>query len=134
MSERTPGTWTNNEHSTFVWSVYGNVCGCGDPHASGYVGYTECDIGSQWLGEATANARLIAAAPDMLAVLKQLHESASWAYLLHPEQEAVEEAIAKATQVSPKRWIEPTFSDLQIQQYPDRRSPRSRGVSSTVDE
>lgn len=72
MSEHTPGPWTNKEHSTFVWSVHGNVCACGDPHASGHVGYTECGVGCQWLGEAVANAHLIAAAPDMLAALKAL--------------------------------------------------------------
>lgn len=88
MNDHTPGPWTNKEHSTFVWSVHGNVCGCGDPHASGYVGYTECDIGSQWLGEATANARLISAAPDMLAELRRLHAR-------HGEQ-ATADIIAKA--------------------------------------
>ncbi len=70
MTEHTPGPWTNQEHSTFVFSKHGNVCACGDPHASTVVGYTECEIGAPSLYEAVANARLIAAAPDMLAALR----------------------------------------------------------------
>lgn len=68
----TPGSWTNDKHSTYVWSEFGNICSCGDPHASGYVGYTPADIGSQYLDEAVANARLISAAPDMLPILQKL--------------------------------------------------------------
>ncbi len=89
MTEHTPGPWTNGGHSDFVWSVHGNVCACGDPHASGHVGYTECEIGSQWLGEAVANARLISAAPDLLdAILKS--DDAHWT-------PAMRAAIRKAT-------------------------------------
>lgn len=92
--EPTPGPWTNKEHSTFVWSVHGNVCACGDPHASGHVGYTECEIGSQWLNEAVANAHLIAAAPDMLAALKDLLDDKGTTYAVRVLKARA--AIAKA--------------------------------------
>lgn len=74
MSEatHTPGTWTNKKYSTFVWSEHGNICVCGDPHASGHVGYTEIGPGSQYLGEAVANACLIAAARDYDAAARML--------------------------------------------------------------
>ena len=72
MSGHTPGTWKNDKHSTYVWSEHGNVCACGDPHASGVVGYTPAGIGSQFLKEAVANARLIAAAPDHNAASREI--------------------------------------------------------------
>lgn len=66
----TPGPWTNDKHSTHVWSKSGNVCVCGDPRAESVVGYTRAEVGSPGLYEAIANARMIAAAPDLLAALQ----------------------------------------------------------------
>lgn len=74
MREHTPGPWTNDKHSAFVWSKDGNICVCGAPRASTVVGYTEADIGSADLEEAVANARLTAAAPDLLIALRALVE------------------------------------------------------------
>lgn len=88
----TPLPWKVIEHSTFVHSVFGNVCACGDPHASGYVGYTEPDIGSQYLGEAVANAALIVRAVNSHAdMLAQLKAAERWLSGMHSETDEGEE-------------------------------------------
>ncbi len=91
----TPGPWTNKEHSTFVWSKDGNVCACGDPRARATVGYTECEVGTEALSEAVANARLIAAAPEMLTMLKRCEAMVSEG-AGPPNWDYMREVIAKA--------------------------------------
>lgn len=103
MSERntpTPGPWTNREHSTFVHSKHGNICACGDPHASQFVGYTECEIDSDGLSEAVANAAFIAHTEnchnDMLAALKKAEEWLSGWASAEPYIGEIRAAINKA--------------------------------------
>src|SRR5690349_1448428 len=80
-TKHTPLPWQAREHGTFVYNVHGNVCACGDPHASGYVSYTEPEIGSQYLSEAVANAALIVRAvnchADLLAAARGLANAAA---------------------------------------------------------
>ena len=92
----TPGPWEVNG-ALSVWSpgAHSNIATASEPrgkHTS--IGYEECGIGSPNLYEAVANARLIAAAPDLLAALELVlaHEGrftgGDWAF--------IHAAIAKA--------------------------------------
>lgn len=58
--------------STLVFGREGNVCECGEPRAEKFVSHTGVSISSPDFDEAAANARLIAAAPDLLAALRDL--------------------------------------------------------------
>lgn len=63
----TPGPWTVSEYTNYAgWSVFGGKLEC---LAERWPGYTPSD---QERAEAHANARLIAAAPDMYAALTAL--------------------------------------------------------------
>jgi hypothetical protein len=83
----TPTPWEVRPHSRHVY-VGGedgaNVCSCGEPRASKYVGYTDTEIGSPGLHEAVANAAFIVRAANahdkMLAALKRI--------LAHPKFDA----------------------------------------------
>ncbi len=89
MSKHTPGPWgqlgrKRNEHKTIpLRAIYCEA-----------LGYHVAFVSDDRDGETRANARLIAAAPDMLDMLKRLHKAGGiWPDLL-PALQAV---IAKAT-------------------------------------
>lgn len=85
-----------------------NICSVGEPRATTSVRYTELQLGSKDFGEACANARLIAATPELLEVLTALvwvcddpngsESGKSLALALSEKLPAARAAIAKATQ------------------------------------
>lgn len=66
----TPGPWLV-EGATLIWSFAGHatVAAVGSPRRDQFVGYSPLTLGDADFNEARANARLIAAAPDLLAAL-----------------------------------------------------------------
>lgn len=89
MSKHTPGPWqVNHSDPTQVCDTDGEQRGCA-PLALA-VGET--------IKERTANARLIAAAPDLLEALQELLEAEVLGFDLVPPQIKARDAIAKATQ------------------------------------
>ena len=83
MSGYTPGTWTAHERRGMALGQYGH-CIATDLHTKPGV-VSGCDsIVDRIMGhtpeEALANARLIAAAPDLLAARKGLREACTDAY------------------------------------------------------
>lgn len=109
--KHTPGPWYYEEKSQTVrvkeWEKYrlmGDFRGC--IVASLKESHNECDESRQ---EAEANARLIAASPDLLEALQKAvevimtwhgEEALSWNiyYNKSPEMKPIREAIEKATQ------------------------------------
>ncbi len=88
MSKHTPGPWTieRNERGTSIKAI-------GPLQAEEYAG-------SAWLDVSDVDARLIAAAPDLLAVCQELEQSASyWSEYDVPLGivDRIKSAIAKAT-------------------------------------
>lgn len=96
MTNHTPGPWAFTPHGTSegdVATVYGTSQGWVSIHAPGWE-----NIGDKKVAD--ANVRLIAAAPDLLAVLKELQESVSyWSEYDVPVGivDRINAAIAKAT-------------------------------------
>ena len=67
----TPGPWTHEGRFVVAYGENGaNICAISEPRASSTVGYTELTRNSKDGQEAYANARLIAAAPDLLAAAR----------------------------------------------------------------
>ena len=100
----TPGPWKQNAYYVYASGETGaNICVMSAPRATTHVGYTRIEVGDKDADEAYANARLISAAPDMLAALEKLWE---WVWednrgdCLYPE-ELVRAAIRKARGESP---------------------------------
>ena len=94
-AKHTPGPWLIGG-ARYVYAAGqdgANICAVGEPRASTTVGYTPLELGSKDNEEAYANARLIAAAPDMLALLKDLH---SHGYTTSQDHDRVAAMIAKA--------------------------------------
>jgi hypothetical protein len=73
MSGFTPGPWFV-EGATIIWSSAGRatVAAVGEPRATQLVEYRRLSISSPHFNEACANARLIAAAPELLEALIHL--------------------------------------------------------------
>jgi hypothetical protein len=93
-AQHTPGPWTHEGH--------GDITGIENDPDIGFVG--KVDIASVYLRAAAyrheANSRLIAAAPDLLSVLKELQASAAyWSEYDVPLGivDRINAAIAKAT-------------------------------------
>lgn len=63
-SKHTPGPWI--QHATLVYAKDGNICEVGEPRKSRIVHHDKLEIGSADWNEGMANARLIAAAPELL--------------------------------------------------------------------
>lgn len=85
MSEHTPGPW-GIDRSIGVWIMAGSLHVATIPRAAD----------GDW---SPANARLIAAAPDMLEALKMARKWMSWWSDVHPDDKvviAINDAIAKA--------------------------------------
>ena len=67
----TPGPWKRLAAYVFAEGKHGgNICVIGEPRASTMVEYKPLSMSSKDIDEAFANARLIAAAPDLLAALE----------------------------------------------------------------
>lgn len=105
MTEYTPGPW---EYSGAYIYASGenaaNICAISAPRASTFVEYTRLAVGSKDIDEAYANARLIAAAPDLLEALQELWVCAETFDAFHdpshdwfPLKYQIEAALAKAT-------------------------------------
>ena len=70
----TPGPWKRLAAYVFAEGKHGgNICVIGEPRASTMVEYKPLSMSSKDIDEAYANARLIAAAPDLLAALEKLY-------------------------------------------------------------
>jgi hypothetical protein len=102
MSEHTPGPW-ELVGATRVWKVGDNgaaVAIMAEPEVRYSDQFREVDMGSARSREACANARLIAAAPDLLAALREYvdrHEAAMTSSPVGlPEYDQACAAIAKA--------------------------------------
>lgn len=69
----TPGPWfiAGTTHIYASGERGANICLVSEPRATQEVKYTELEIGSRDFAEACANARLIRAAPKMLAALNR---------------------------------------------------------------
>ena len=69
----TPGPWKRLAAYVFAEGTHGgNICVIGEPRASTMVEYKPLSMSSKDIDEAFANARLIAAAPDLLAALEAM--------------------------------------------------------------
>jgi hypothetical protein len=70
----TPGPWTQAGAQIAAFGeAAANICTVSSPRSSAWVGAAPVEVGDPDFDEAYANARLIAAAPALLAALKELH-------------------------------------------------------------
>ena len=97
--KHTPGPWTVNPYCNDGAEVRSLAivarCGAALTHSAS-------DSQSIDAAEARANARLIAAAPDLLAALERLFRWGSWPSEEHKQDmESARAAIAKATKEKP---------------------------------
>jgi len=99
MTKHTPGPWTMHprfDDGAEVRAI-APVAWCGVATTVGSSGSQSIDA-----AEARANARLIAAAPDLLAALERLFRWGSWPSEEHKQDmESARAAIAKATKEKP---------------------------------
>lgn len=100
----TPGPWEyipgTEHHGPYVMSYVGDVCDCytmSNPNAASVRNGGESYPISFQGEEADANARLIAAAPEMLDALKQAREALKGHDPEWPYMKAIRAAISKAT-------------------------------------
>ena len=104
----TPGPWQRRDDWTGRLTIIGNVDGEELHDGPAYSYTTICDVnddGDDAADEAHANARLIAAAPDLLAALTGLlththiaeSDPADWEPEDHAVESAARAAIARAT-------------------------------------
>ncbi len=71
MAETTPGPWTHSGRKVYAPGENGgNVCEVSEPRGSDYVEHVPVELGSKDREEAYANARLIAASPELLEACK----------------------------------------------------------------
>lgn len=95
MSKHTPGPWRINGNNMFRWIVADSevFTHSGDVNRSAYGGNMVCESVHK------ANARLIAAAPELLEALKEIVDAADGAgwEQLDPSFKKARAAIAKAT-------------------------------------
>lgn len=86
MSEYTKGPWR-------VWEMKGGVwCICEPNKSTRHSHFAEVRVGNMWGEEGKANARLMAAAPDLLEALEMMLEFPNTG----PATDAAKKAIAKA--------------------------------------
>lgn len=93
----TPGPWTVKKSGSFAWAIRGNWHGQ-DSHLA-LVDAMICQIKGPFYDEQAANARLMAAAPDLLKCLRAWVESTHFSEQtgsMAPVYEAARAAIAKA--------------------------------------
>ena len=85
----TPGPWTYGVPSPGAnFSIYSTKMS---------IGRLGIASNSKRAAEGEANARLIAAAPDLLAALKMVQRSTEWPTMESETQDAVSAAISRAT-------------------------------------
>ncbi len=78
MNKHTPGPWHTGEGVPYSQTVQMKVCGWDRrPDATGH-DYFACGPRVRTEEQAKADARLIAAAPELLEALKRLLEHAEW--------------------------------------------------------
>lgn len=68
-AQHTPGPWRADRYGQFRYTVRGETGGARESEAVAVVDSLACSRDGQAFGWCTANARLIAAAPDLLAAL-----------------------------------------------------------------
>ena len=90
MTKFTPGPWTKQRRSSNMIDVTHNI------FKAGAITHALCRVQARvtWVDEAEANARLIAAAPDMYAALQLFIIGANVSYVT--ALEIARAAIAKA--------------------------------------
>ncbi len=90
----TPGPW-KVEGATLIWApgASANIAQAGELRAGDTVGFTTPKISSPDFHEVAANAKLIAAAPDLLKALEEIYDASRDP---HTERVALA-AIEKAT-------------------------------------
>lgn len=89
MSGHTPGPWLVQQEGDGTWTVWTR-----QPHIGELAFVQDEDINGSFPAE--ANARAMAAAPDMLEALKWIRKSLGWQYIPTETRSMVREAIAKA--------------------------------------
>lgn len=96
MSKHTPGPWASNKYTTSV-SVPLKAIDCER------IGFSIVFVNGHREKEAVANARLIAAAPDLLEALKEIADTDPVDAALDPQRAVriARAAIAKATGEQP---------------------------------
>lgn len=69
-AEPTPGPW--EQSGTLIYATEGTICELSELRKSRYIQHERLEIGSPYWDEQMANAALIATAPDLLALCKEL--------------------------------------------------------------
>jgi len=92
----TLGPWKIVGIQIFSQSGIANICELSEPRALPYIGHRALDIGSPDWDEAIANARLIAAAPDLLEACEVFIREADNPPDKQQAYELAKAAIAKA--------------------------------------
>ena len=70
MAKHTPGPWDEKGGIVYSPGARGVVCQLSEPYAIDYVEHWPLSLGSPARDEIAANAALIAAAPDLLALVE----------------------------------------------------------------
>jgi len=101
-TKHTPGPWIHYGKVTLVDDTYSLFCGGVNPVRGHYIGdicsIQSCDhIDGVPREDAEANARLIAAAPDLLAALEAVEDDGCWNEFTKGTQDQILAAILKAT-------------------------------------
>lgn len=87
MSKHTQGPWTTVARTNSYIDI----------EAQNQQGYAAKKIASVSINNHEANARLIAAAPELLEALQLVTMTAGWQYMLAETRDLINAAIAKAT-------------------------------------
>jgi hypothetical protein len=100
MSKHTPGPWAFSRCDQFGDMRFYVAQQDGAPYTPDYSDVATLvaeTVSGERVAIQEANARLIAAAPDLLEALSLASQSAGFQYMTHETRNAIDEAIAKAT-------------------------------------
>ena len=75
QSKHTPGPWETFADLVWAPNAKANIAAASELRDTSHVSYTRPEIGSPNNAEIRANARLIAAAPELLEACEQLHDA-----------------------------------------------------------